>query len=115
MRPPRGSGVRGGLQTQNRLLEETSEEVAEARNELVADGIAARSVAFISADPGADLARLADREEVDLLLTDGARPLLGEGVPRGSVGRMLERGAQRRRRAGRAPGGSRSSQGRRRP
>ena len=62
----------------------------EARNELIADGIAARSVAFISADPGADLARLADREEVDLLLTDGARPLLGEGVPRGAVGKMLE-------------------------
>ncbi len=90
VRPPRGSGVRGGMQTQNRLLEETSEEVAEARNELIGEGIAARSVAFISADAGADLARLADREEVDLLLTDGARPLLGEGVPRGSVGKMLE-------------------------
>ena len=89
VRPPRGSGVRGGLQTQNRVLEETSREVAEARNELIGEGIAARSVAFISADPGSDLARLADREEVDLLLTDGARPLLGEGVPRGSVGQML--------------------------
>jgi Kef-type K+ transport system membrane component KefB len=89
VRPPRGSGVRGGMQTQNRLLEGASEEVAEARNELIADGIAARSVAFISTDPGADLSRLADREEVDLLLLDGARPLLGEGVPKGSVGTML--------------------------
>lgn len=89
VRPPRGSGIRGGMQTQNRLLEETSQEVADARNELIADGVAARSVAFISTDPGADLSRLADREDVDLLLLDGARPLLGEGVPRGSVGTML--------------------------
>ncbi len=90
VRPPRTSGVRGGLQTQNRALDEATKEMAEERNDLIAEGVAARSVAFISADAGADLARLAEREEVDLLLTDGARPLLGEGVPRGAVGKMLE-------------------------
>ena len=34
--------------------------------------------------------RLASEEEVDLILLDGRRPLLGEGVPRGAVGQVLE-------------------------
>jgi Kef-type K+ transport system membrane component KefB len=90
VRPPRGTAVRGGLQTENRLLQRASAEVTEARNELIGKGTAARSVAFISADPGADLSRVAQREGVDLVLIDGRRPLLGEGVPRGEVGRVLE-------------------------
>jgi hypothetical protein len=52
-------------------------------------GIAARGVAFVSPNPGRDLARLAKSEEVDLLLMDGRRPLLGGGVPRGDVGMVL--------------------------
>ena len=88
--PPRGAAIRGGLQTENRLLEEATREVTAARNELAQRGIAARGVAFSSADPGADLARLAEREEVDLMLADGQRSLLGDGVPRGSIGRALE-------------------------
>jgi hypothetical protein len=89
VRPPRGAGVRGGLQTENRLLGEASAEVAEAREELIEKGIAARAVAFVSADPGADLSRLAKGEEVALVLLDGRRPLLGQGVPRGDVGEVL--------------------------
>jgi Kef-type K+ transport system membrane component KefB/nucleotide-binding universal stress UspA family protein len=89
VRPPRAAEVRGGLQTENKLLGEASNEVQAARAELVARGIAARAVAFSSADPGADLARLALSEEVSLLLIDGRRPLLGEGVPRGDVGEVL--------------------------
>jgi nucleotide-binding universal stress UspA family protein len=46
-------------------------------------------VAFVSSDPGADLVRLARGEEIALLLMDGRRPLLGEGVPRGDVGEVL--------------------------
>jgi hypothetical protein len=46
-------------------------------------------VAFVSPNPGPDLARLAKSEEVDLLLMDGRRPLLGGGVPRGEVGAVL--------------------------
>jgi Kef-type K+ transport system membrane component KefB/nucleotide-binding universal stress UspA family protein len=90
--PPRGaaSGVRGGLQTENKLLREASNEVNIARLELIEKGIAARAVAFTSPDPGADLARLARSEEVDLVVIDGRRPLLGEGVPRGEVGAVLE-------------------------
>src|SRR3712207_3945565 len=34
--------------------------------------------------------RLSKSEEVDLLLMDGRRPLLGEGVPRGDVGTVLQ-------------------------
>ncbi len=89
--PPRGAaaGVRGGLQTENRLLREATAEIQEARNALVARGIAARAVAFISSDPGGDLSHIASREGVDLVLTDGRRPLLGEGVPRGAIGIVL--------------------------
>ena len=90
VRPPRGAAVRGGLQTENKILAEAAEDVTEKRNELIDNGIAARSVAFISAEPGADLSRLAESEEVDLLFIDGRRPLLGEGVPRGEVGAVLE-------------------------
>ena len=52
VRPPRGAAVRGGLQTENRLLEQAAEEVNLARRELIERGVAARAVAFISADPG---------------------------------------------------------------
>jgi Kef-type K+ transport system membrane component KefB len=89
--PPRSAaaGVRGALQTENRLLDEGSREVRRTRDELFAKGIAARAVAFISSDPGGDLSRVAQREDVDLVMTDGRRPLLGEGVPRGEVGSLL--------------------------
>jgi Kef-type K+ transport system membrane component KefB len=89
VRPPRGADVRGGLQTENKLLRDATDHVTFARLELMHKGVAARSVAFSSANPGSDLARLAKTEEVDLLLLDGRRPLLGEGVPRGDVGVVL--------------------------
>jgi Kef-type K+ transport system membrane component KefB len=89
VRPPRGASARGGLQTENRLLRAASEEVNAARRELIERAVAARAVAFVSSDPGTDLARLARADEVALLLTDGRRPLLGEGVPRGDVGTVL--------------------------
>ena len=89
VRPPRTAAVRGGLQTEDRLLEEASAEVNAARRELIEDGTAARAVAFISADPGHDLVRLAGSEEVALVLVNGRRPILGEGVPRGAVGTVL--------------------------
>jgi Kef-type K+ transport system membrane component KefB len=76
---------------EDRELARASEEVDERRAALVAAGVAARAVAFTSADIGEDLLRLASEQEVDLLLVDGRRPLLGEGVPRGAVGLLLER------------------------
>lgn len=87
--PPRAASVRGGLQTERFLLAEASTEVEARRVELLERGIAARAVAFTSQNPGRDLARLAERENVDLLMLDGRRPLLGGGVPRGEVGTAL--------------------------
>jgi Kef-type K+ transport system membrane component KefB len=90
VRPPRRAALSGGLQAENKLLTDASNEMTFARLDLMDSGIAARGVAFTSADPGADLARLAKNEDVDLLLIDGRRPLLGEGVPRGDVGTVLQ-------------------------
>jgi len=89
VRPPRGSSVRGGLRTEARELEEASEHVQQARRELLESGVAARAVAFTSADPGRDLTRLCRDETIDLVLLDGRRPLLGEGIPRDEVGTVL--------------------------
>jgi Kef-type K+ transport system membrane component KefB len=87
--PPRGAGVRGGLQTENRMLEEVSAELVAVRNQLISKRVAAREVTTISSNAGADLSRLARSHEVDLVLIDGRRPLLGDGVPRGDVGVVL--------------------------
>ena len=87
--PPGSAAVRGGLQTENKLLQDASGEVDEVRRRLMDHGVAARGVAFTSADAGSDLSRLAQADEVALLLMDGRRPLLGGGVPRGEVGEAL--------------------------
>jgi Kef-type K+ transport system membrane component KefB len=89
VRPPRGADIRGGLQTEDKLLRDARDHVAFAQLQLVEKGVAARAVTFSSVHPGADLVTLAQSEEVDLLLIDGRRPLLGEGVPRGDVGTVL--------------------------
>jgi Kef-type K+ transport system membrane component KefB len=89
--PPRGGEIRGGLQSQDMRLAEASAEVERVRRELRARKVPARAVAFTSVEAGKDLAKLAEREEVDLVLVDGRRPLLGGGVPRGDVGSVLAR------------------------
>jgi Kef-type K+ transport system membrane component KefB len=89
IRPPRGAGVRGGLQTEARLVESASEELRQRRAELEGDGVNVRAVAFTSADAGRDLTRLSRSEQIDLVLLDGRRPLLGDGVPREEVGTVL--------------------------
>ena len=89
--PPRGAAVRGGLQTESFILADASRELERVRGELLERGVPARAVAFTSTDAGRDLAKLADREDVDLVLIDGRRPLRGEGVPRGAVGSVLRR------------------------
>jgi Kef-type K+ transport system membrane component KefB len=89
VRPPRGSAIRGGLQTEARALQQASEQVQRERTRLVAGGIAARAIALTSADPGKDLTRLSRTAEVSLVLIDGRRPLLGDGVPREGVGDVL--------------------------
>ncbi len=69
---------------------ETSQRLEEKATELAARGVAARAFAFTSILPGQDYVRLASEEEIDLVLLDGRRPLVGEGVPRGSVGQVLD-------------------------
>jgi Kef-type K+ transport system membrane component KefB len=89
--PPRGAGVRGGLQTENLQLERASQTIAQARERLAAEGVLARGVALSSSHPGTDLAHVAEREPVDLVLTEGRRRLIGESVPLGDVSVLLER------------------------
>ena len=79
-----------GIGGDNRALREASEDLRLRREALAARGIEARVVAFTTPDPGEDLVRLAEDELVDIMLLDGRRPLLGPGVPKGEVGRVLE-------------------------
>lgn len=89
VRPPRGTVIRGGLQTERKRLLEANEQVERASQRLAGDDLPARGVAFTSADPGSDLARLTRSSDVALVLIDGRRPLLGDGVPREGVGAVL--------------------------
>ena len=93
VRPTRGAGagVRGGLQTENLKLERASHEINQARARLAADGVAARGVAFSSVSLGNDLVHIVEREPVDLVLIEGRRRLIGEGVPLGEVSVLLEK------------------------
>jgi Kef-type K+ transport system membrane component KefB len=87
--PPRGSTIRGGLQTEAHLVREAGDRLQRERLGLLDRGIASRAVALASANPGRDITRLARSEEVDLVLLDGRRPLLGDGIPREDVGTVL--------------------------
>jgi Kef-type K+ transport system membrane component KefB len=80
-----------GVLYDQRRAQEVNERLGERRKELTAQGVATRTVAFTSVLPGSDYVRMAAEEEVDLILLDGRRPLLGEGVPRGPVGEVLQK------------------------
>jgi Kef-type K+ transport system membrane component KefB len=69
----------------------TAQDLNARRARLIEQGIAARSVAFTATAPGQAIVRLASQQEVDLVMLDGRRPLLGEGVPRGDVGVVLDK------------------------
>lgn len=79
-----------GLALEERDLAQATAELQDKGVELVGRGRAARTVAFFSPNPGEDLLRLTSEQEIDLILLDGRRPLLGEGVPRGPVGALLD-------------------------
>jgi Kef-type K+ transport system membrane component KefB len=87
LRPPRVAT--GGPIAAERELVAASQLLDRRRAELVRRRIAARAMACISPDPGQDLVRLASLREVDLVLVDGRRPLLGQSVPRGDPGTSL--------------------------
>jgi K+:H+ antiporter len=95
VQPPRGAGagVRGGLQSENLALEQASRAINDLRERLASDGVVARGVALTSSSPGSDLAHIVEHEPVDLVLTEGRRRLIGEGVPLGDVGELMEQAA----------------------
>jgi hypothetical protein len=92
VRPPRGAGagVRGGLQSENLALERASRAINETRERLASDNVVARGVALSSTSPGSDLAHIVEHEPIDLVLTEGRRRLIGDGVPLGDVGELME-------------------------
>ena len=102
VRPPRRADLSGGLQEQNKLLTAATNEVTFARLDLMDKGIAARGVAFISANPGADLAAREERGSGPAAL-DGRSRCWRRATRR--RGRGAERGRVRRGGAG-GPRGS---------
>ena len=72
--PPRGSAVRGGLQTEEFEVRAASDQLHRVRLDLLDMGITSRAVAISSAHPGRDLAQLSQNESIDLVLLDGRRP-----------------------------------------
>jgi Kef-type K+ transport system membrane component KefB len=80
-----------GLVTESRELKRATTQLNQRRQLLGERGVTARAAAFTSPDPGADLIRLASQEDVDLVLINGRRPLVGEPIPRGAVATLLDR------------------------
>jgi K+:H+ antiporter len=78
-----------GTSGEQRALESASTDLERRRRLLAEAGVHARAAVFSSPAPGRDLVRLATEHDVDIVLVDGRRPLLGEGVPRGAVGEVL--------------------------
>ena len=85
------SRIATGPASDDHELTQVAADLHRLRERLRAAGLAVRTVAFTAADPAADLLRLAAEQPIDLILLDGRRPLLGEGVPRGPVGEVLLR------------------------
>jgi Sodium/hydrogen exchanger family len=85
------SRIATGLAADDHELTRVAADLHRRRQRLRATGLAVRGVAFTSSDPAGDLLRLAAEQPIDLILLDGRRPLVGEGVPRGPVGEVLLR------------------------
>jgi DNA-binding SARP family transcriptional activator len=77
--PPRALILAGVVAASE--LGAATDALAEHREELLEDGVAARVAAFSSPTPGRDIARLATQERVDLLVVDaGPAPLDGDAA-----------------------------------
>jgi DNA-binding SARP family transcriptional activator len=81
--PPRELIVAGVVDPAD--LGDATAALAGRRDDLLADGVAVRTVAFSSPTPGRDVVRLASQDSVDLLLMDAAPSL-----PDGEDGFVLE-------------------------
>jgi Kef-type K+ transport system membrane component KefB len=82
-------GLTHNLSSDDVRLREATTNLSQVASRLHSNGIATRVVAFVSPDAGVDIVKVARRSNVDLVLLEGRRPLLGSGVPRGSVGSVL--------------------------
>jgi Kef-type K+ transport system membrane component KefB len=89
VRPSGGASIRAGLQSERRQLRDATRQVRLAAHSLVDEQLPVRAVALTSADIGSDLTKLAVAEHAALVLIDGRRPLLGDGIPREGVGVVL--------------------------
>jgi hypothetical protein len=87
--PP--SGLATGLAPDDREIARATAELNQRRELLSEHGVQSRAVAFTSPDVGSDLVRLCNEQDVDLVILNGRRPLIGEGVPRGEVGTVLQK------------------------
>jgi DNA-binding SARP family transcriptional activator len=76
--PPREI-VLAEIVTDGSELARVSRRLHESREKLRRDGVEARAAAFTSVSPGADLARLAAEQDIDLLLSDAPEHLLEDG------------------------------------
>ena len=88
--PPRAAECLGGLQLENAAVAQRLG--GGQRGPHRADGqqgIAARAVALTSSSPGSDLSHLVEHENVDLVLVEGRRPLLGQGIALREVTELL--------------------------
>lgn len=83
--------VAAGLVAINRELLSATRAVNAQRLRLTERGVAARSLAFTSAHVGGDIVRLAAEHDAELVLLDGRRSLLGDGLPAGAVATVLQR------------------------
>jgi Kef-type K+ transport system membrane component KefB len=83
------SALRTGRLDTEQELASAARMLNRTRDELVSRGLSVRTVALASGDVGEDLIDLAGDSQVDLLLVDGRRPILGEGIPTGVVGQVL--------------------------
>jgi hypothetical protein len=61
-------------------LEAAAAALQERRVSMLTRAVATRAAAFVSSTPGADLARIAVEQDVDLVLVDGSPDLLGDPV-----------------------------------
>lgn len=78
-----------GLTAINRELLAATRLLNERRATLNAGGVQTRSIAFTSAHVGEDITRLCVEHDAELLLLDGRRSLLGDGLPAGAVSEVL--------------------------
>lgn len=85
---PRRELILARLVASQTQIADATQELAERRAQLLARGLAARAAAFASAQPDADIVRLASTQDADLLMLSSPLPSLDR--LEGQVGSVLE-------------------------